>query len=212
MEIWKTTLEDDRYEVSNKGNVRSKQRMHPLVLKDTGNGYLVWQRRLNGKIKNQLVHRTVYRAFVEEIPEGYQINHINFERACNEVSNLQLTTVKENHQHSRSNGRFDIKDKLHSKWMKEQTKNGLHQFQNLTKEQRELGTKNWKAGYTKDRHGRYGIKGLDNPTFKYSVEQIKEARDLFNTGKSMNSIAKQLNIPYVQIYHFCKGNHKNIII
>jgi hypothetical protein len=27
----------------------------------------------------------------------------------------------------------------------------------------------------------------------------------------MNGIAKKLNIPYVQVYNFCKGKYKNIV-
>lgn len=42
------------------------------------------------------VHRMVYETFNGEIPEGYEIDHINFVRDDNRLSNLQLLTRIEN--------------------------------------------------------------------------------------------------------------------
>lgn len=42
------------------------------------------------------VHRAVYETFVGEIPEGYEIDHINIKRADNRLENLRLVTHKEN--------------------------------------------------------------------------------------------------------------------
>ena len=158
MEVWKTTIESDRYEVSNKGRIRNKQRLIPIVLKDNGNGYVYWQRKENGKMINSYVHRTLYKAFVGNIPDGCEINHINFNRGCNELSNLELTTKKENMYHSRINGRFDEANRKQSEILKQKTLLGMNPFQQLTIEQRKKATENWKAGYTKERHGMYGVK------------------------------------------------------
>jgi hypothetical protein len=158
MEIWKTTIESDRYEVSSKGRIRNKQRLIPIVLKDNGAGYIYWQRKESGKMINSYVHRTLYKAFIGEIPNGYEINHINFDRGCNEISNLELSTHKQNMKHSRDNGRFNEADKKQSEFLKKKSLLGLNPFQNLTNEQRKKATEKWKAGYTKERHGMYGIK------------------------------------------------------
>ena len=48
------------------------------------------------KRKLIFVHRMVYEAFVGEIPQGYEIDHINTIRDDNSVENLRLVTHKEN--------------------------------------------------------------------------------------------------------------------
>jgi hypothetical protein len=117
MEIWKTTIEDDRYEASDYGNVRNKLNKTNLSLRKQSN-YLYWARRENGKFKKAYVHRTVYQAFNDKIPNGYHINHLDFNGNNNNLSNLQLTTPLENHQYSRKAGRFIEADKKHSEFMK----------------------------------------------------------------------------------------------
>ena len=42
------------------------------------------------------VHRLVYETFVDEIPQGYQIDHINTIKDDNRVENLRVVTPKEN--------------------------------------------------------------------------------------------------------------------
>lgn len=49
---------------------------------------------LNGK--HYSVHRLVYETYVGEIPEGMVIDHIDGDRANNNLSNLQLTTQSKN--------------------------------------------------------------------------------------------------------------------
>ncbi len=122
MEIWKQSIESELYEVSSYGRIRNIKRLNPIKLKDNGHGYIYWQRKQNGKMKNEYVHRSVYRAFVGNIPEGYEINHINFDRAYNDLSNLELITREKNMKYSRDNGRFIEADKKHSEFMKLENK------------------------------------------------------------------------------------------
>ena len=42
------------------------------------------------------VHRVVYETFVGEIPQGYEIDHINTVRDDNRLENLRVVTRKEN--------------------------------------------------------------------------------------------------------------------
>jgi hypothetical protein len=120
MEIWKTTIESDRYEVSNEGRIRSKRFMTPLSSnKKNNSGYNVWSHRIGtNKFKNNFIHRTVYKAFVGDIPYGMCINHIDFNKNNNSIENLELTTVFENLNHSRINGRFNSANEMHSEFMK----------------------------------------------------------------------------------------------
>lgn len=55
-------------------------------------GYL----RLNTKMGMVSVHRLVYETFVGEIPQGYQIDHINTIRDDNRLENLRCVTRTEN--------------------------------------------------------------------------------------------------------------------
>ena len=46
--------------------------------------------------KNILVHRLVYETFVGEIPQGYEIDHINTVRTDNRLDNIRCVSHKEN--------------------------------------------------------------------------------------------------------------------
>lgn len=206
MEIWKTTKESKLYEVSNNGKIRHIIRKQELKLKDNGNGYKVWSRRENAKLINSYVHRTVYSAFIDFIPNGMTINHKNFDRACNNVSNLEICSIKDNLNYSRINGRFDEANKKQSERLK--IKNP---FQELTDKHRKQAAKTRKNNWIPEKHGMYGKFGFENPNFRYNKNEIKSILNLFNSGNSMLGISKMLNIPYVQVYNFCKGKYKNIL-
>ena len=55
-------------------------------------GYL----RLSTKVGSMRVHRVIWETFVGEIPEGYEIDHINTIRDDNRLENLRCVTPKEN--------------------------------------------------------------------------------------------------------------------
>ena len=48
------------------------------------------------KLGHRFIHRIVYETFVGEIPEGYQIDHINTNKLDYRLENLRLVTAKEN--------------------------------------------------------------------------------------------------------------------
>ena len=55
-------------------------------------GYLT----VRTKIGIKLVHRLIWETFIGEIPDGYEIDHINTIRTDNRLDNLRLVTHKEN--------------------------------------------------------------------------------------------------------------------
>jgi len=54
----------------------------------------------SGRMKRYFVHRLVYETYVEKVPNGMQINHIDGIKDNNALSNLELVTPKENSQHA----------------------------------------------------------------------------------------------------------------
>ena len=52
--------------------------------------------RVQTKLNHALVHRVIWETFVGEIPEGYQLDHINTVRDDNRLENLRVVTKKEN--------------------------------------------------------------------------------------------------------------------
>jgi len=71
----------------------SKQDKLILCKQSDNNGY----KQHHGPNGNFCIHRAIYETFVGEIPEGYEIDHINTIRDDNRVENLRAVTKKENH-------------------------------------------------------------------------------------------------------------------
>jgi hypothetical protein len=104
---------DGRYVVSDKGNVLSVfarrnvnghktenfllRRMEPI---DNGNGYLYITTTINNKKKNIYIHRAVAEAFLEQEEGKTVVNHKDYNKKNNDVSNLEWCTQKENLDHS----------------------------------------------------------------------------------------------------------------
>lgn len=104
---------ENMYQISNIGQVKSLehyvqqknrwgqtisriQKSRLMKIHINKNGYFRVVLHKNGIEKNYSVHRLVYEAFVGEIPQGMQVNHINEIKTDNRVVNLNLMTPKEN--------------------------------------------------------------------------------------------------------------------
>jgi hydroxymethylpyrimidine pyrophosphatase-like HAD family hydrolase len=60
----------------------------------------------NGKQYTFRVHRLVYSTFVNKIPNGYEINHLDCDKSNNSISNLEICTRQENMNHAVKEGRI----------------------------------------------------------------------------------------------------------
>lgn len=94
-EIWKDIKGyEGIYELRNDGLLHSFPRNTTNGGYTYGNydtdGYFVFDLSVNGKRKTTRINRLVYETFVGEIPEGYDIHHINHIRTDNRVENLEL--------------------------------------------------------------------------------------------------------------------------
>ena len=116
-EIWKDVVGfEGRYQVSNKGRVKSLDREIKTV-----NGSYIWKGRLlsASKIKNRYpnvalcnygkprsyeIHRLVGLAFIENPLNKRIVNHINGIKNDNRVENLEWVTHQENMAHAIKTG------------------------------------------------------------------------------------------------------------
>ena len=94
-EIWR---EYRGYYVSNKGRVKKDgERFLKIHVHKTGYATLSF----NGKLR--YLHTIVWSAFMGEIPEGYEIDHIDCNKLNNALYNLELVTHSENMQRAYKN-------------------------------------------------------------------------------------------------------------
>jgi hypothetical protein len=117
MEIWKEMDEfDSKYSISNLGRVKRNERItikkngfnylfSEKILKPStnGNGYLMIKVRMQDEIKRQYIHRMVYKYFASKLISGCQINHIDFDKSNNNISNLEQIDTRRNSHHSHFN-------------------------------------------------------------------------------------------------------------
>ena len=92
MEEWKISIKD--YEVSNKGNVRRKDKIIKCSILSCG--YKYFQLVKNYKRTNYLVHILVAKCFIGERPQGLVIDHIDRNKLNNNVENLRYITQQLN--------------------------------------------------------------------------------------------------------------------
>lgn len=109
-EIWVKVPGSEKYEVSDRGNIRSLdfRRTGQVRLMKPGkdrNGYLYICLMENGKGRWHKVHRLVYEAFKGPIPEGFEINHLNEIKDDNRIENLEAVSHKDNINYGTCSGR-----------------------------------------------------------------------------------------------------------
>lgn len=99
MEIWKDIKSyEGLYRVSNKGRISNFKRI--LTPTDNGKGYLIIGLCKDGKRNNFYIHRLVAEAFIDNPENKPVVNHKDYNRANNNVNNLEWITQKDNINHS----------------------------------------------------------------------------------------------------------------
>ena len=144
-EIWLNVIGfENKYQVSNFGRVRSLWRkvnktdsiikkeiiLKPLKTKS----YLFVNLWLNGKNKQQYIHRLVATHFLQNTENKKEVNHIDGNKHNNKVNNLEWASPKENMHHAIKNklinnsGESNVTSKLKEKdvlEIREMFKNGV---------------------------------------------------------------------------------------
>lgn len=89
---------EGRYKIGSNGEIVNNK---GLLMKQhlDGDGYNIIS-LYNGKGKTFRVHRLVVESFIGDVPDGMQVNHIDYNRANNHVENLEIVTRLENVRHS----------------------------------------------------------------------------------------------------------------
>ena len=96
-----------RYEVSHLGNYRNKGTKVLLKPQIVRNGYVMYYPNLNGKNHGKLAHRLVAKAFLANIDDKSEVNHLDCDKENNTIFNLDWATKRENTDHAMLNKRYN---------------------------------------------------------------------------------------------------------
>ena len=123
---------ENDYLISSFGEVKSIKNGKDKILKKSKNtnGYFIVSLCKNGKTKSFQIHQLVAIHFLNHIPNGLisVINHIDFNKNNNNVSNLEITTnrINSNRKHLKSTSQYTgvSWDKNRNKWQSQIKKDG----------------------------------------------------------------------------------------
>lgn len=131
---WRIVYRFDNYTVSDTGLIRHIRTLTILRPADNGTGYkTVNLCSPNGGRNTRYVHRLVMMTFRPiEGMEDLQVDHGDFDRSNNKLSNLSWATGKDNKNRSRNHGRYDVANTKHSSRTRGWADNGTHNTVKLT--------------------------------------------------------------------------------
>ena len=108
-EVWKDIPGyEGLYQSSNLGRIKSLRRNGTperiMKARSDKDGYQILDLRRKYKRKTCRVHRLIALTFLDNPKDKSEVNHINFNKRDNSVSNLEWMTPDENKQHSIKHG------------------------------------------------------------------------------------------------------------
>ncbi len=127
--MWKTVVDDPRYEVSDEGKVRNKKTGYMMKLSLNHDGYI----RITKMRGTTLVHRMVAMAFLPKSEIKQEVNHKDFNRTNNCVGNLEWVSHGDNVRYSTVANRYPhSKPKLYRPViMLDESKNEIRRFDGI---------------------------------------------------------------------------------
>lgn len=103
-EIWKDISGYPNYKVSNLGRVRKDMPNYKIILKPWSSEYNIVDLHKDGSSLSVTVHRLVAQAFIPNLENKPQVNHIDGNKLNNKVENLEWVTASENMVHAYRTG------------------------------------------------------------------------------------------------------------
>ena len=142
-EVWRSVKDYEDYQISNLGNVKSLKCGNERILKKSLNnhGYYRIGLHKNKVSKTLKVHKLVAIAFLNHKPDGHKlvVNHIDFNKLNNNVSNLEIVSQRENtnRKHLKSSSKYTgvYWFKKSNKWMAGIRINGKQKYLGLFKDE-----------------------------------------------------------------------------
>lgn len=107
--IFVQMLKDRGYYIGEDNHIRSKKGV--LSSKLMRNGYYMTSAQYDGKMYYFMEHRVIWIWHNGAIPKGLVINHKDYNRANNDINNLEVLTQKENTEYSRCNMNHPVGEK-----------------------------------------------------------------------------------------------------
>lgn len=99
VELWEIVPNFENYEVSSLGRVRNRKTGRIIKQSLNEYGYCLVDLHDNGTSKHFKVHRLIAGAFITNVNNKPQVNHIDGNKANNMVSNLEWVDQSENVKH-----------------------------------------------------------------------------------------------------------------
>lgn len=108
---WRTIEEFYRYEITESGLVRNKETGKLLKVQTVKAGYCMYYLRNGCDLKNhgRLVHRLVAQTFLFNPNQLPEVNHKDFDKSNNHISNLEWCSKEQNTQHNQKHRRYHAK-------------------------------------------------------------------------------------------------------
>ena len=166
---------DNKYEVSNKGNVRclnykNTNEVKILTPYKTNRGYLRVDLYSNGKARHHSVHRLVANAFIPNPNNLPQVNHKDENPLNNHIDNLEWCTVSYNINYGNRNSKVSkiLQETKDSIPIKQYTLDGefIKEWKSAREIERVLGYNQANIRHCCEKQGRYA-KGFQ---WRYSSE------------------------------------------
>jgi len=156
-EIWKDIYFKDKgkvwdyrgiYQVSNLGNLRSVERKIKSGFSNTefytkkskirhqqlgSQGYKIIRLSKNCATKTKRVHRIIAKIFIPNLQDKPCVNHIDGNKANNNIKNLEWVSYSENNQHAVDNG---LRNDNKTTYQYDEEMNLLNEFNSLSEASR----------------------------------------------------------------------------
>lgn len=200
IEKWKQ-IPNTKYSVSSYGNVKRIE-LYKSSNKDGHikpcmgvRGYMLVVLSTNNVRKTTMVHTLVSKLFLGPKPSGLEINHIDGNKLNNHVDNLEYVTKSQNVKHAIKLGLIDINRLRNTK----KTRGNDHWTH---KKPEKIATGDKHGSHT---HPEKWKRGSKSNLSKLNESQVKQIRELYSLGNSINKISQQYNLKYQTIWMIVKN-------